>query len=197
MKRKLLLLLLALSLTSGSLFASNNFYQQGDTIFSFKTGASIPVAIDLFSDGLSPYWGTDTHLSVGGIGAINFDYFYSETTSLGVEVGYDFNYDDSDTLYANIPIAVLLKYYPIQTGTWDVPLTLGGGLSFNSRDDDVLLSPYAEVKAGFTYYVNQNWGVGLEGGLSFVPQINYSLEKWSSNGLLTYAPVTIAVSYRK
>jgi hypothetical protein len=196
MKRKIILLLLTVSIFSSGLFASNEFYQTGDTIFSFKTGATIPVAIDIYGDD-SIYWGTDTGLSTGGIGAINFDYFYSSTNSLGLEIAYDFNYNRSDTLYSNIPIAALWKYYPIQNGTWDVPLTLGAGLSFNGLDGDVLLSLYSEVKAGVNYYVNQNWGIGLEAGLTFIPQFNYYEKQWSDNGFLSYAPLTLSVSYRK
>jgi hypothetical protein len=92
MKRKVLLLLLSISIFSSGLFASNDFYQAGDTIFSFKVGPTVPVAIDIYSDNI--YWGADTGLSIGGIGAINFDYFYNNTNSLGLEIGYDFNYDN-------------------------------------------------------------------------------------------------------
>ena len=195
MKRKVLILLLTISVLGSSLFASNEFYQTGDTIFSFKTGPTIPVAIGIFADDI--YWGFDSGLSIGGIGAINFDYFYSNTNSLGLEIGYDFNYDNSSTLYTNIPIAALWKYYPIQNGTWDVPLTLGAGLSFNGYDGNVLVSLYTEAKAGLTYFVNQNWGIGAEAGITVVPQFNYYPSMWKDNGILSYAPLTLTVSYRK
>lgn len=195
MKRKVLMLLLTISVLGSSLFASNEFYQTGDTIFSFKTGPTIPVAIGIYSDDI--YWGSDSGLSIGGIGAINFDYFYNTTNSLGLEIGYDFNYDRSDTLYTNIPISALWKYYPIQNGTWDVPLTLGAGLSFNGHDGDVLVSLYTEAKAGLTYFVNQNWGIGAEAGITVVPQFNYYSSMWEDNGILSYAPLTLTVSYRK
>jgi hypothetical protein len=204
MKRKLLLLLAALVLFSGSLFADEKFYQQGDTIFSFNVGPTIPAFIHRWSDGtfkVGPYTGSedeeDTGLSVGGIGSINFDYFNTDETSVGFEIGYNFNYDRSNTIYTNVPIAVLYKYYPIQNGKWDVPLTLGAGLSFNGYDGDVLLSLYGEAKAGLTYYFNQNWGLGVNAGLTFIPQINYSSDKWADNGLISYAPITLSLSYRK
>lgn len=195
MKRKVLLLLLSVSIFSSSLFASNEFYQAGDTIFSFKAGPTIPVAVGIYSDNI--YWGTNSGLSIGGIGAINFDYFYNNTNSLGLEIGYDFNYDRSSTLFTNIPIAALWKYYPIQNGTWDVPLTLGGGLSFNGHGGDVLLSLYTEAKVGATYFVNQNWGIGIEGGVTFIPHFNYHSSEWADNGFVSYAPLTLTVSYRK
>lgn len=196
MKRKLLLLLAALVLFSSSLFADEKFYQQGDTIFSFNAGPTVPAFINIWSDGTFKV-GSDTHLSIGGIGSINFDYFNTENTSVGFELGYNFNYSNESIIYTNIPIALLYKYYPIQTGKWDVPLTIGAGLSFNGYDGDVLLSLYAEAKAGVTYYFNQNWGIGFDAGLTLVPQINYSSDKWNDNGLLSYAPITLRLSYRK
>lgn len=195
MKRKVLILLLTITVLGSSLFANNEFYQTGDTIFSFKVGPTIPVVNATFSEGA--LWGSDSGLSVGGLGTINFDYFYNSTNSLGLEIGYDFNYDNSDTLYTNIPIAALWKYYPVQNGKWDVPLTLGAGLSFNGYDGDVLLTLYSELKAGATYYVSQNWGVGIEGGITLVPHINYYSNLSGDNGILSYAPVTLTVSYRK
>lgn len=196
MKKRLLLLIAALLLFSSSMFAEDNFYQKGDSIFSFNVGPTVPSFIYLWGDGtFKP--GFDTGLSLGGIGSINFDYFNSENTSLGFEIGYNFNYSRDLNLYTNIPIAVLYKYYPIQNGKWDVPITLGGGLSFNGYGGDILLSLYGEVKTGVSYYFNQNWGLGIEGGLTIVPQINYSKELWKDNGILSYAPITLKLSYRK
>ncbi|MGD6729541.1 MAG: hypothetical protein ACPKMZ_00545 [Pleomorphochaeta sp.] len=201
MKRKLIILFAVISLfTINSVFATDTFYQKGDQKVTFNVGPSIPAFIYFFTTTDSThtenfYPGLEV-LDVGGYGSINFDFFISEKESLGIEVGYDFNYDKGDEIYSNVPIAALYTYTPIQNGVWDFSLSAGLGISFNSRDDQTLLSLFSSFKANGSYFFNENWGIGLSSGLYLAPNINYLSDLTDDNGIIAYAPVTLSLTFR-
>ncbi|MGD1820716.1 MAG: hypothetical protein ACPKOI_12675 [Pleomorphochaeta sp.] len=200
MKRKILCTLALITIISTSLFASDTFYKQGDQKVTFNIGPSIPDFIYFFTQTASThpenlYPGLDV-LNVGGFGSVNFDFFYSPKNSLGIEVGYDFNYDKGDVLYSNVPIIGTYTYTPLQNGTWDFSLAAGLGLSFNTRDSQTLLSLISSVKVNTTYFFNENWGVGLTGGFYAAPNINYRSELSDDNGIIAYSPVTLSLTFR-
>lgn len=200
MKHKFLCLVAILALFSTSIFASDTFYQKGDQKVTFNVGPSIPDFIYFFTttdtSHTSNWYGGLDVLDIGGYGSVNFDFFYNETSSLGIEVGYDFHYDNGDVLYSNVPILATHTYTPIQNGTWDFSITNGLGISFNTRDDQTLASLITTLKLNTTYYFDQNWGVGLSGGFYAVPQINYTSDLTEDNGILAYSPATISLTYR-
>lgn len=196
MKKKIVLFLLVIAIVSTSAFASDKFYKKGDTMFSFTAGPSVPAFIYKWGDSTFKA-GFDTNLKLGGIGGINFDGFFSEDLSAGLEIGYNFNYVIDDNIFTNVPIALVLKYYPIQNGKIDIPLSVGAGINFGMLNGDTLISLFTEAKLGFTYFINNNWGFGFDAGLYMMPHFNYVASKQDSNGLFAYAPITLRVSYRK
>ena len=201
MKRKLLIITIVISLFSiSSIFASTTFYQKGDQKVTFNVGPSIPDFIYFFSSSGtshdSGFYGGLDYLKLGGYGAVNFDFFISEKESLGVEVGYDFHYDNGDVIYSNVPITALYTYTPIQNGTWDFSLSTGLGISFNSRDSQTLASLFTSLKANTSYFFNENWGLGLSTGIYVAPNINYNSDLTDDNGIIAYSPVTISLTFR-
>jgi len=200
MKRKIICLVAVIALISSSVFATDTFYKKGDQKVTFNVGPSIPDFIYFFTTtGTSHpknfYPGFDV-LKIGGYGSVNFDFFYNNKSTLGVEVGYDFNYDNGNILYSNVPIVATHTYTPIQDGRWDLGLTTGLGISFNTRDNQTLASLIGTLKLNTTYFFNQNWGVGLSGGFFAAPNINYTSDLSEDNGIIAYSPITISLTFR-
>lgn len=200
MKRKLYCLVILLTLLSASVFASDTFYQKGDQKITFNVGPSIPDFIYFFETTDSShtknfYSGLDV-LNVGGYGGVCFDSFYDDKSSLGVEVAYDFHYDTGSVLYSNVPILFNYTYTPIQTGEWDLSFSSGLGISFNTRDDQTLVSLIGTLKTNATYFFDQNWGIGFTTGIYAAPNINYNSDLTEDNGIIAYSPATLSLTYR-
>ncbi len=201
MKRKIIIATLAISLLSlTSIFASDTFYKKGDQKVTFNVGPSIPDFIYFFKTTPTThpdnfYPGLDV-LKVGGYGSVNFDFFYNEKSSLGIEVGYDFNYDKGNVLYSNVPIAATYTFTPIQTGKWDFSLSTGLGISFNTRDGQTLTSLFTSLKTNASYFFNENWGIGLTGGFFAAPNLNYKSDLSDDNGIIAYSPITLSLTFR-
>lgn len=198
MKRKVLVLFTVITLFSlTSIFAESTFYKQGDQKVTFNVGPTIPDFIYLFDQSHSPNFipGFDV-LKVGGYGAVNFDFFYNEKESLGIEVGYDFNYDNGDELYSNVPIKALYTFVPIQTGKWDLSLSAGLGISFNTHNRQTLISLLTSAKTNVSYFFNENWGIGLTAGFYAAPHFNYNGDLINDNGIIAYSPITLSLTYR-
>ncbi len=201
MKRKILITTIVIALLSlTSVFANDTFYKKGDQKVTFNVGPSVPDFILFFSKTGSThpkyfYPGLEV-LKIGGYGGVNFDFFYNEKNSLGVEVGYNFNYDNGKILYSNVPIAAIYTYTPIQNGTWDLSLSAGLGISFNTRDGQTLTSLITPLKANASYFFNENWGIGLTTGIYVAYNINYRSDLSSDNGIIAYSPVTLSLTFR-
>lgn len=200
MKRKIICFVAILALISTSVFAQDTFYKKGDQKVTFNVGPSIPDFIYFFnttptSHPQNFYPGLDV-LKIGGYGSVNFDFFYNDTSTLGLEVGYDFHYDKGNVLYSNVPILFNHTYTPIQSGKWDVSLSTGLGLSFNTRDNQTLATLITSLKLNTSYFFNQNWGLGLTSGINAVPHFNYTSELSEDNGIIAYSPVTISLTFR-
>ena len=188
MKRKLFCLVIVLTLISTSVFATDTFYKKGDQKITFNVGPSIPDFIYFFNTTDSShtknfYPGLEV-LKIGGYGGVSFDNFYNDYESLGVEIGYDFHYDNGSVLYSNVPILFNYTYTPIQDGEWDLSFAAGAGISFNSRDGQTLASLVGSLKMNTSYFFNQNWGVGASVGFNAAPNINYNSNLTEDNGII-------------
>lgn len=206
-KRFLSLLVVAFVLFSTqALFAEDTYYEKGDTKFSFTTGVTVPLYLH-FWESTSDHedqWNffSDTNIYTGGYGAISFEKFYSSKISIGGEFGYSFNYDEGSDLYYNIPLMAKVLYYPIQSVKYDGYLFGDLGITYNHYTDENsdssqgLLSPYISMGVGGTYYFNENWGLGMETGVTFIPQISIYDDTADDNGTFATIPIMLKVSYR-
>lgn len=209
MKKKLSgLFLCIMLLASTGLFAQSTYYEKGNTSFSFTAGITAPFFFHFWTgENNHPdqwyFFSNDMNTYVGGYAAISYMAFTNERWAFGGELGYSFNYDKGDHLYYNVPLMAKVAYYPIQTGKFDLYLTAGLGLAYNHYTSnnltDVsqgLLSPYANLGIGGMYFFNDNWGLGLETGVDFIPQISFYQDTAQDNGTFATIPVVLKVTYR-
>ncbi len=196
LKKVSILTILIAIIFSFSLVAAP-FYDTGSQRFTITAGASFPLSITDFKSGETKvgYGENKTHLKVGGYGSILYQLFVNEYIALGGEIGYQFNYDN-ETIVSDVPIQMKATVFPVQ-GKVDIPLSLGLGFSFLSRGNSTMLTPYISAEAGFDFYFNDNWGLGVKSGIWVVPELYLFSGRHDFNALGTFIPVSIAVTYRQ
>lgn len=197
--KKLLLLPLFLVLLSASLFAADT-YDKGNQIFSFKIGTTIPAFTHFFSDDSpSTFVGPgedNTGMKVGGYGAISYQVFNTPKTAIGGEIGYNFNFSAAKMLFTAVPFYAKYSYVPVQ-GEWDLPISFGLGGAYIKYNDASMMTMYANMEVGVTWFPGENWGFGINTGLWLIPEFNYYEELQQDNALVGFVPITLAISYRQ
>lgn len=203
-KKKLLAITLACLFLTSSLFAEAKEYKTGSMIFSFKGGTTLPTFIYFPNESANEfqwYYGMGsgdqaTKLFAGGDFGLSFEGFTTSSLSLGGELGYNFNYTIGEVLFSVVPLTFKVTYYPIQ-GKFDLPLSLGAGISYMKfGEDQSLMTLFFNVDVGFVYYITENWGIGIHSGFWLIPELNYQKEDRDYNGLLGMVPIVLSVSYR-
>ena len=204
MKKIFLIMLLALSVLLG--VSATPYYDAGSQMFTINVGPTVPFftynGLDnkaYFWPGINPAPPADpvnTNTLVGGIGSISYQVFLSPYWALGGELGYQFNYVAGTDIYASVPINVKVSYYPVQTGRFDLPISLGIGLNYISFKDSSKLSFSAKIEFGGIYYFNDEWGLGLLAGLNFVPDVYLTKDRGIYSGIDAFIPITVSVAYR-
>ena len=204
MKKIVLVMLLALAIISG--VSAAPYYDAGSQMFTINVGPTIPFFTHVgtydktfFGPGINPESPPElinTNTLVGGIGSIAYQVFLSPYWALGGELGYQFNYVAGTDIYASVPINVKVSYYPVQTGKFDLPISLGIGLNYISFDESSKLSFSAKIEFGGVYYFNDEWGLGLLAGLNFVPDVYFTKNRIKYSGIDAFIPITLSVAYR-
>ncbi|AEV28227.1 hypothetical protein SpiGrapes_0369 [Sphaerochaeta pleomorpha str. Grapes] len=177
---------------------SATYYDAGNQMFSFKVGTTIPAFTYFISDQdfVSGLGEGNTGLSVGGYGSISYQVFSSPTTAIGGEIGYDFNYSAEEELFTAVPFFAKATYFPVQ-GVLDLPISVGLGGAYIKYGDGSLMTLYANIEIGLTWYPSTNWGFGINTGLWIIPELNYTEEIQSDNAIFGLIPVTLSVTYRQ
>ena len=195
-------MLLALSVLLGA--SANPYYDAGSQMFTINVGPTVPFFTYNGSDNKAYFWPginpedelINTNALVGGIGSISYQVFLSPYWALGGELGYQFNYVTGTDIYASVPINVKVSYYPVQTGRFDLPISLGIGLNYISFKDSSKLSFSAKIEFGGIYYFNDEWGLGLLAGLNFVPDVYLTKDRGIYSGIDAFIPIAVSVAYR-
>lgn len=196
MKRFLLLSCLVFTLTS-ALFASA-YYDKGSQLFSFKVGTTVP-AFTYFmntNEFVSGPGEGNTGAKVGGYGAISFQVFNTQQTALGGEIGYNFNFSAANVLFTAVPFYAKYSIFPVQ-GQWDIPISFGLGGAYIKYNDASLMTLFANMEFGFTWYPADHWGFGLNTGFWVIPEFNYDEQLQSDNALAGFVPITLSITYRQ
>ena len=198
MKRVLcMLLIVVVALTSiwadDALPESVPTYSQGSQMFTFRFGPVVPTFI--YMPEQTPSWFTfdETHFKTGGYGAIRYQGFLNSYLAIGGELGYLFDYDQSN-LFTSVPFQAKLTYIPLQ-GTFEIPISFGLGFAYNTYLDSSFLSLFSSAEIGASLFFTESWGISVSGGLQFVPGIYFG-DKADQSAYTGFLPITLSISYR-
>ncbi len=201
MKKKLRFLA-ALLLLPGLLFAAEPYYDSGSQIFNITAGVTVPFFYNDPNNEDDIYWtfgpgSSDdghTNSTVGGVGAISYQVFVNPYLAIGGELGFQFDFQaKSKTVATNVPIFAKLTTVPVQ-GRFEVPISLGAGLVYSSYRGSSKLTFGCSVEAGVRYFITDEWGLGINVGFLFIPELYTS--NTAKISTLSYIPATLTVSYR-
>lgn len=199
MIKKISLLTVFLLIIINLCLFSATYYDAGSQRFTISAGTVFPFTITDFQSNTTKFGigngDSTTHLKMGGYGSILYQVFINEYVAVGGEIGYQFNYDN-EAIISDVPIIAKATILPIQ-GAIDIPISLGMGISFLSRENSTMLTPYISTEIGLDLYLNDNWGLGLKTGLWLVPELYFLSGRNSMNSLATFIPVTLTVTYRQ
>lgn len=203
MKRKTFIcIFLALVILPTSLFAAPRFvgYEKGSYKISIRIPFDLPVAYWLQGDNtLTNHWsiwdeiGYKNNVEFGI--EIGYEYFMNSKLSLGGLVGYHFSYMRSNSLISRVPFTFRLSYYPYSSKNFDIPIILGIGGAYENTKGYSMATMYLALETGFSWYWNDNWGVGIRTGLHLVPEF---LSGHSDQTNLTFfVPIVAEVTFRR
>ena len=118
MKKKALIIALVLCAFIGTVFGAD-YYETGSQIFMISAGVDIPFT-NTFKDTATGKFDTlvgigenGTHINVGGLGSLDYEVFTSSKTSIGGEIGYQFNYCTDEVLFTQVPMCFKFSYVPV------------------------------------------------------------------------------------
>ena len=197
--KKTLKLIAALLLLPATLFAADAYYDTGSQIFNITAGATVPFFYSNPSNTDEPItmWPGDgegnMHRTAGGVGAISYQVFVHPYIALGAELAFQFDFTRADIVQTNVPIFVKATAVPVQ-GRFEVPISIGAGLLYMSYDGASKLSFGCQFEVGIRYFITEAWGIGLNYGFYFFPEIYAGEPEKSST--MSYMPITLTVSYR-
>lgn len=178
---------------------AGEYYQKGSSMFSVKAGVSVPTFIKFFEkpdlDVLT--FPKDMHVKVGGFAALSYQVFVTQKIEIGGELGYAFNYSQTKKIMTTVPISFKATFVPIQTGKFDMMLSANLGLTYNRYNKTRFMMPFACVSVNSSYYINENFGLGVEGGFWLNPEFHSKNILKKDNSLLGMMPITLALTYRK
>jgi len=210
MKKILIVLLLCMAIIPSMAFAEDTVrtpyreYAMGSQMFTFRAGPVIPAFfyrpwLDLSEGDRFVAFPDAMHMKVGGYGSIRYQGFLNSTLALGGELGYYFAYDIGDDLFTSVPFQAKLTYIPLQ-GTFEIPLSVGLGLAYNSYsagEKPSFLSLLATAEAGFSWYFKDDWGITLSTGLQLIPEILGPNHPYTTHTTFAgFMPITLSVTYR-
>ncbi|MBO4717216.1 MAG: hypothetical protein J5599_04900 [Spirochaetales bacterium] len=140
---------------------------------------------------------SDTHLKLGGFASLSYQAYLSEYTALGGELAYVFNYSNSGLLLTTVPITAKFTYVPVQTGKFDIALSLNLGGAFIRYNEGKYFAPFASLTLTPSFFFTENWGLGVETGLMVTSEFyGKNSNKNLASAFCGLMPVTLTLSYR-
>ena len=140
-------------------------YDLGDQTFSIRAGLFLPLFF--MSPSLSF---SSTNLSIGGIGALEWNTYINNRITLGGELSGMFAFSPNARILYMIPLVFKAAYH-FRKYPFEFPISCGAGVSFNTIGDsfhaDFILKPGASVLWNF----NHEWAFGVNAVYWWIPQI--------------------------
>lgn len=192
------ILLLLLVFSSAGVFAAD-YYDKGNTFFTVKAGVTVPGFAKFLNN--SEY-GTKSlpdkmHTKIGGYGSLSYQVFTNSKVAVGGELGYGFNYTQSDKILTTVPMTAKFSFIPVQTGKFDLAINSTVGLTYNRYNDTKFMMPYASVTCCPSIYIGESWGLGLDAGMWFNAELHSKSNLKNDNAIVGFLPITFALTYRK
>jgi hypothetical protein len=130
-------------------------YSLGDQTLAVNAGIFMP----LFFMSWQPA-AYSTHLSVGGIGSLQWQAYLTPNIRLGIEVGGLFALSPNSNLLLMLPITAKISYsftiYP-----FEIPIYLGAGMNIVKYQDSSIIDPLLKPGASLFWIFNSSWSFGV------------------------------------
>ncbi len=191
MNKKFVMIFIIISLVFSLSAMTSESYEKDDTIFGLSLGTSFNIGT-AWSD--QSNYTNAKKLYPGGNGSLSFMYLILPELRIGGEVGYFFNYTKKSSLFKQVPITFNIAWGP-RYKFIDFPLTLKIGIQYLSHNNYQYIAPMINTSFGMDFYINKNWGIGLETGCSFVGEFYAKNPK--ANNVNFMVPLTINVKFRR
>ena len=141
---------------------------RGDQIFSFNGGLIFPL---FFSDTDWNFTKGMEHLSLGGVGSLEWSGHLNSRLFLGGQLSGMFAITENSRTFTMVPICARVGYifnlHPVI-----IPLTLSAGFSFNQLDDLFEFTPIVKPGATFYWNINYEWNIGFNINYWWVPEFH-------------------------
>jgi hypothetical protein len=166
-----------------------SLYARGDQIFGISAGIAVPAAF------VRPGGRTIPHnMTVGGTGALSYDYFFGSHFFVGGELQGMFAPTLGRNMLIIIPINLRAGWQFVYK-RFEFPLSLGLGMAPQQLRTSVSrshLSFFMKPRASAFYRINPDWSVGINAAWWWIPQITEDSAK-SVHG--HFFEATLAVRY--
>ena len=139
-------------------------YGLGDQMLSVNLGLMEPLFFNWGPDGFS-----QTNLSVGGIGSLEWGSFLNSRVSLGMELAGTFMFTANGRSLFMVPITAKASYF-FRPYPFEIPIFIGAGLNVSRLDDQTKFDPILKPGASFYWSYNPEWSFGLNAVWWWVPQ---------------------------
>lgn len=160
-----------------------NIIYKGEHHLNIGLGMTVPVFMHFYNN---PQMGkngvvlSSEHYDppVGLAGYFNYRFFFDKGWALGAELGgsYIRTTQNSQTLVHIMAEATyMIRRWPV-----DIPISFGIGAHFNSLQQEYPATDlqsgglFFKPSIGFSYNINENWGIGLTTAWSIIPEIYLS-----------------------
>ena len=140
-------------------------YSLGDQTLSINLGLFIPLFFAGGPDGTA-----NTNLTLGAAGSIAWGSYITNELKLGAEVGGSFSFTPNRRVLFLVPITANASYI-FQAYPFDLPVSLGVGMSFARIDDLLKIDPFVRPGVGFYWNYSSQWAFGGDLRYWFTPQI--------------------------
>ena len=96
-----------------------------------------------------------------------------------------------------MPITAKFTYVPVQTGKFDIALSLNLGGAFIRYNEGKYFAPFASLTLTPSFFFTENWGLGVETGLMVTSEFyGKNSNKNLASAFCGLMPVTLTLSYR-
>jgi len=145
----------------------STLYNRGDKTFNMSVGVIFPTFF-YFADPI-PEGSQSSNMSMGGAGALSFNYFLTSNLFIGGELAAIFTPTLGGNMFFMIPFGARIGYQFI-LNRFEFPLSLMLGGARQSLLEQRYLGFIIQPSAGAFWRFSQDWSFGLNATWSLVPQ---------------------------